>query len=123
VDCGRWEPEQNPNHTSGDVQLFSGCEDSQCSVDVGGPGGKLPGGAMTTAFVDVVERGLCTSYPQLMAALHTSMRENHFPQHPLLSSSQVRAAYERERERERERELSWWTHTGGGNALAFKQPT
>ena len=26
------------------------------------------------------------------------------------------------RERERERERTWWTHTGGGNALAFKQP-
>jgi hypothetical protein len=26
-------------------------------------------------------------------------------------------------EREREREGTWWTHTGGGNALAFKQPT
>jgi hypothetical protein len=28
-----------------------------------------------------------------------------------------------ERERERERERTWWAHTGGGNALAFKQPT
>jgi hypothetical protein len=23
---------------------------------------------------------------------------------------------------EREREWTWWTHTGGGNALAFKPP-
>jgi hypothetical protein len=30
---------------------------------------------------------------------------------------------EREKEREREREGTWWAHTGGGNALAFKQPT
>jgi hypothetical protein len=34
---------------------------------------------------------------------------------------------ERQRERERERETktergSWWAHTGGGNALAFKPP-
>jgi hypothetical protein len=26
-------------------------------------------------------------------------------------------------EREREREWTGWAHTGGGNALAFKQPT
>ena len=25
--------------------------------------------------------------------------------------------------RERERERTWWDHTGGGHALAFKQPT
>jgi hypothetical protein len=25
--------------------------------------------------------------------------------------------------REREREWAWWAHTGGGNALAVKQPT
>jgi hypothetical protein len=24
---------------------------------------------------------------------------------------------------ERESEWTWWAHTGGGNALAFKQPT
>jgi hypothetical protein len=29
----------------------------------------------------------------------------------------------REGEREREREWTWWAHTGGGNALAFKPPT
>ena len=28
-----------------------------------------------------------------------------------------------EKVRARERERSWWAHTGGGNALAFKQPT
>jgi hypothetical protein len=27
------------------------------------------------------------------------------------------------RERERERERAWCVHTGGGNTLAFKQPT
>jgi hypothetical protein len=30
---------------------------------------------------------------------------------------------EREGEGEIKREWSWWAHTGGGNALAFKQPT
>ena len=36
---------------------------------------------------------------------------------------QVRAVPTTERERERERERTWWAHTGGGHALAFKQPT
>jgi hypothetical protein len=27
------------------------------------------------------------------------------------------------RERRSQREWTWWAHTGGGNALAFKQPT
>jgi hypothetical protein len=46
---------------------------------------------MTTAFVEVVEQGQCASYPQLMDALHRSLRKNHFTQRPLLSASQVRS--------------------------------
>jgi len=44
---------------------------------------------MTTAFVEVVEAGQCSSYPHLMDALHRSLRRNHFDQRPLLSASQV----------------------------------
>jgi hypothetical protein len=44
---------------------------------------------MTTAFVEVVEAGQCSSYPHLMDALHRSLRRNHFNQRPMLSASQV----------------------------------
>merc|ERR1712039_100046 len=33
-DSGRWEVESGVPHTAGDVQMFSGCEDDQCSMDV-----------------------------------------------------------------------------------------
>jgi len=84
----RWVEEDNPHHTLGDVQLFSGCEDSQTSADAAGGRYQQPGGAMTTAFVEVVEAGQCSSYPHLMDALHRSLRRNHFDQRPLLSASQ-----------------------------------
>lgn len=67
----------------------SGCEDSQTSADAAGSRYQKPGGAMTTAFVEVVEAGQCSSYPHLMDALHRSLRRNHFDQRPLLSASQV----------------------------------
>merc|ERR1719161_2997290 len=49
-----WETEDYPWHTAGDVQMFSGCEDSQCSMDASSHG--RPAGAMTTAMCDVLER-------------------------------------------------------------------
>jgi hypothetical protein len=42
---------------------------------------------------------------------------------PLVSSRLSTSLHPDEREREREREGTWWAHTGGGNALAFTQPT
>ncbi|EER16730.1 conserved hypothetical protein [Perkinsus marinus ATCC 50983] len=43
-----WKEDVNPWHSRGDVQLFSGCDDSQTSADASV--GNLKGGAMTTAF-------------------------------------------------------------------------
>jgi len=83
---GQWIEEDNPRHSLGDVQLFSGCEDSQTSADAHTYG--RAGGAMTTAFVDVVTKGETGSYPQLMDALHRSLQAHGFSQRPLLSASQ-----------------------------------
>merc|ERR1719253_519635 len=58
-----WEEETNPFHCCADVQLFSGCEDEDCSADAMSSYGAA-GGAMTVAFCDVLRsaaKGL--SYP------------------------------------------------------------
>merc|ERR1712070_1014755 len=52
---GKWNIEKYPWHTAGDVQMFSGCEDSQCSMDATTRMG-MAGGAMTTAMCDVLEQ-------------------------------------------------------------------
>merc|ERR1712151_1071717 len=82
--------EPYPWHTAGDVQMFSGCLDSQCSMDAPTMQG-LPGGAMTTAMCDILEAhaghppGM---YPDLMQALQCKLTERGFEQKPRLSSSQ-----------------------------------
>merc|ERR1719215_1034730 len=83
-----WREETNPFHTCGDVQLFSGCEDEDTSADASGAFGQA-GGAMTTAFCDVLRQDACPSYPELMARLHDLMRRRGFSQRPQLTSSQA----------------------------------
>ena len=55
-----WACDDNPCHSMGDVQLFSGCEDHQTSADVQSLSGGA-GGAMTNAFIGVRTRvrGAC----------------------------------------------------------------
>eukprot|EP00971_Amphidinium_carterae_P306676 6094675-Amphidinium_carterae.1 len=47
-----WKEEVNPHHSKCDAQLFSGCEDHDVSADATRYG--QAGGAMTTAFCDVL---------------------------------------------------------------------
>merc|ERR1712084_125851 len=47
------------------------------------------GGAMTTAFCDVLKQNASPTYPELMARLHQLMRRRGFSQRPQLTSSQA----------------------------------
>lgn len=84
-----WHEETNPYHSRGDVQLFSGCEDEDTSADAMGPGGSA-GGAMTTAFCDLLRSGCAgLPYAELLSRLHDVMRRRGFTQRPQLTSSQA----------------------------------
>jgi len=86
-DVQNWQCDRCPWHTAGDVQMYSGCEDSQCSMDVTRHG--KAGGAMTTAACDVIESGQgLNSYPDFLNALQGKLQERGFDQRPRLSSSQ-----------------------------------
>jgi len=82
-----WREEVNPFYSLGDVQMFSGCEDDDTSSDASTSYGSA-GGAMTTAFCDVLRQNPCPTYPELMMMLHTSLRRRGFSQRPQLTSSQ-----------------------------------
>lgn len=82
-----WREETNPCHSLGDVQLFSGCQEDSTSADSSGYG--RAGGAMTTAFCDVLRSGRVLTYPELMAQLNNLMRSRGFSQVAQLSSSQA----------------------------------
>merc|ERR1712232_1057230 len=85
-----WDIEAYPWHTAGDVQMFSGCEDAQCSMDVTRHG--QAGGAMTTAMCDVLEKQhkqkSAVEYPELLIQLRGVLEQRGFDQKPKLSSSQ-----------------------------------
>eukprot|EP00928_Gymnodinium_smaydae_P067216 TRINITY_DN5015_c1_g1_i1.p1 TRINITY_DN5015_c1_g1~~TRINITY_DN5015_c1_g1_i1.p1 ORF type:complete len:542 (+),score=101.10 TRINITY_DN5015_c1_g1_i1:91-1716(+) len=83
-----WREETNPFHSLGDVQMFSGCEDDDTSSDAATAYGAA-GGAMTTAFCDVLRSHPCPSYPELMEMLNREMRHRGFSQRPQLTSSQM----------------------------------
>jgi len=84
---GTWEEEPNPFHSTGDVQLFSGCEDEQTSADVTTRAGRSAG-AMTTAFTKALLEYPNPTYPQLMHALHKNLQREGHSQRPVLSASQ-----------------------------------
>ncbi|KAL8444091.1 hypothetical protein Emed_006378 [Eimeria media] len=86
----KWKEETNPFYVLGDVQLFSGCEDTQTSADLRGEGlQRAAGGAMTTAFVSALtQMPFSHSYPSLMDALASSMEQRKLQQRPQLTSSQ-----------------------------------
>jgi len=82
-----WQEAVNPYHSAGDVQMFSGCEDDDTSSDVSSRYGAA-GGAMTTAFCDVLRNNPAPPYPVLMDLLHQQLRRNRMKQRPQLTSTQ-----------------------------------
>merc|ERR1712125_219427 len=82
-----WTEETNPFFSPGDVQLFSGCEDDETSADFKTLYG-ASGGAMTTAWCDVLRKEASITYPELMAKLKAQLRRRGFQQSPVLSSTQ-----------------------------------
>mmetsp|Transcript_48974 Transcript_48974/g.116463 ORF Transcript_48974/g.116463 Transcript_48974/m.116463 type:complete len:471 (+) Transcript_48974:84-1496(+) len=81
-----WKEEVNPYHSQCDAVLFSGCEDHDVSADSSRYG--QAGGAMTTAFCDVLRSNPTLPYSTLMTELAKVMRARGFRQRPQLSSSQ-----------------------------------
>lgn len=84
---GMWREAVNPFHSMGDVLMFSGCEDDDTSSDAASMY-SAPGGAMTTAFCDVLRRNPTPIYPQLLQMLHQHLSRGGFSQRPVLSSTQ-----------------------------------
>lgn len=86
----QWDVEKDPWHTAGDVQMFSGCEDEQCSMDAYFKG--KAAGAMTTCLCDVIESHYkkqdTVQYPALLMELRDVLTKRNFEQRPKLSSSQ-----------------------------------
>ncbi|KAL9179527.1 hypothetical protein ACHAXT_008817 [Thalassiosira profunda] len=87
VDRRYWKEDVNPAHSSGDVVLFSGCEDSQTSADVAGMG-KQAGGAMTQAFIRAYQSSGMSTYHEFLTAVKRELRKRRFSQRPQLTSSQ-----------------------------------
>jgi len=83
---GNWTEECGSPHTAGDVQMFSGCEDDQCSMDVKRHG--RAGGAMTTAMTRAIRECPNFTYPDLLNRLHQYLQEDGHEQYPRLTSSQ-----------------------------------
>lgn len=89
VGAGQWTEESGVGHTAGDVQMFSGCEDEQCSMDVTKHG--RAGGAMTTAMNQAIRENQGNPnlvYPELLQRLHEILQERGMEQIPRLTSSQ-----------------------------------
>jgi hypothetical protein len=84
---GSWEEEVNPAHSAGDVQLFSGCEDAQCSADTYSASVGA-GGAMTQAFIAALKSNPMALYPDFLETIHRHLRRRGMRQKPMLTSSQ-----------------------------------
>jgi hypothetical protein len=83
-----WREDENPSHSCGDVQLFSGCQDDQCSSDGDVERFKI-GGAMTNAFIRAYKAQPFQTYPDFLERLRHNLRKAGFSQYPSLSSSQA----------------------------------
>lgn len=84
---GRFQEEDNPCHSQGDVVMISGCQDSQCSSD-GGGGYGAPMGAMTQALTNTLQRNRNLSFAQLHNELRGELQRGGFEQKPSITSSQ-----------------------------------
>jgi hypothetical protein len=91
VGSRRWREDTNPAHSAGDAVLFSGCEDSQTSADVGGGYQKAAGGAMTQAFTSAYEKAgpAASTYREFLEEVKRQLRSRGFRQRPQLTSSQT----------------------------------
>ncbi|CAK0894889.1 unnamed protein product, partial [Prorocentrum cordatum] len=83
-----WKEDTNPYHTLGDVQMFSGCADDDTSADAATAYGAA-GGAMTTAFCDVLRSNPGLPYSSLIQQLNNTMARRGFSQRAQLTSSQA----------------------------------
>jgi len=85
-----WKEETNPLFTKSDAILLSGCADDQTSSDGGRDRYGRPGGALTTAFCEVMQPGAAPlSHAELLVQLRQAMERDGFSQVPQLSSSQA----------------------------------
>lgn len=82
-----WIEDDNPCHSEGDVQLFSGCEDHQTSADVQSLYCQARG-AMTSAFCETLTRDPVPEYAKFLQGLHSHLQRNGHSQRPQLTSSQ-----------------------------------
>lgn len=81
-----WEEVGGTYYTAGDVQMYSGCEDEQCSMDVTRMG--RAAGAMTSAMTEAIRENPNRVYPELLERLSEILQERGMDQIPRLSSSQ-----------------------------------
>lgn len=87
---GQWREDTNPLHVLADVQMLSGCEDSQTSADAQNARMGKAGGAMTTSLCNVCREGLNgISYNQLLGKLDQKLQQGKYTQRPVLTSSQA----------------------------------
>ena len=72
--------------TAGDVYMISGCTDQQYSMDTVAPinGKEMNSGAMTYAFLTIIQE--TTNMGDLVSKMQTFLKDNGYPQCPLLSS-------------------------------------
>mmetsp|Transcript_18484 Transcript_18484/g.48777 ORF Transcript_18484/g.48777 Transcript_18484/m.48777 type:complete len:172 (-) Transcript_18484:55-570(-) len=82
-----WKEETNPYHSMGDVVMFSGCADDDTSADATTAYG-ASGGAMTTAFCDVLRSNPRLNFTELMRQLNHTIARRGFRQRAQLTSSQ-----------------------------------
>jgi len=82
-----WREEVNPFHSRGDVQMFSGCDDDGTSADAKTAYG-ASGGAMTTAFCEILRKNQHPGYVEFMKLIYENLRQRKFTQRPLLTSAQ-----------------------------------
>jgi len=76
----------NESETVGDVYMISGCTDQQLSADTVAPvnGRTMASGAMTYAFLTIIKETALMG--DLVTKMGTFLKENGYPQRPLLSS-------------------------------------
>lgn len=83
----QWEEVGGTKYVAGDIQMFSGCQDEQCSMDVTISGRAQ--GAMTMCMTTAIRENTEMGYPDLLARLHEILKEKGYEQLPRLTSSQM----------------------------------
>eukprot|EP00930_Biecheleria_cincta_P101194 TRINITY_DN92816_c0_g1_i1.p1 TRINITY_DN92816_c0_g1~~TRINITY_DN92816_c0_g1_i1.p1 ORF type:complete len:508 (-),score=92.57 TRINITY_DN92816_c0_g1_i1:120-1643(-) len=83
---GSWAEVGGTKYVAGDIQMFSGCQDEQCSMDVSIAGRAQ--GAMTMCMTQAIRENNEMEYPALLARLHEILKEKGYEQLPRLTSSQ-----------------------------------